>query len=263
LRIGAAIGAVVGKLDQKVLPGTSNAAARFFGFRIDSLKAYGANVRLGAQYRISDSVTFGAVYAPKTNLTFKDGSLTANLTSVGLGFVTYRDARIQGLALPQEVDIGFAWQATPKTLWSIKLEWLNWANALGTQTITASNPTSALAAATLQRTTPLNWKDQYVVALGVAHDCTEALRVYAGFNLANNPVPSETLTPLLSPAIAQKHVTAGASYRFAGGWRLSGGALYVFPERVTYTNPSVAFLGTSAEERIEYVGVNAMISREW
>jgi len=43
-----------------------------------------------------------------------------------------------------------------------------------------------------------------VLALGVAYRPGRTT-YYGGLNFANNPVPSDTLTPLLSPAIARKH----------------------------------------------------------
>jgi long-chain fatty acid transport protein len=241
------------------------APAPFFGLDAEGLTATGVNARIGVQYVASQQLTLAMVYSSKTELDFKDGELKSNQSAAGLGIVTYRDARIEGFALPQEVSVGASWKsADAKLLLSAKLAWLNWDDALNQQTITASNPSGPAAAPSLRRDSPLNWKDQYVWAFGLAYTTDVRTTLYGGLNLANNPVPPETLTPLLSPAIARKHVTAGLSHPLGSGWRLAGGMLYVFPEKVTYTNPSLQpLLGANSEERIEYFGINAMVSKTW
>jgi len=217
------------------------------------------------QYLAADRLTLAMVYSPKTRLDFKHGILKSNQSAAGLGVVTYRDARVDGFALPQELSLGAAWQsADERLLVSAKLAWLNWSDALTRQTITASDPAGPAAAPTLRRESPLDWKDQYVLALGLAYTSAMHTTFHAGINLANNPVPPETLTPLLSPAIARKHLTAGFSRSLSGDYKLSGGMLYVLPEKVAYTNPTLQpLLGANSQERIEYFGVNLMIGRSW
>lgn len=253
LRLGASVAAVLGTLEQKLFPNTAS------GIAAEDLRATAINVRLGAQYLACDHVTLALVYSPKTELDFKDGTLRSN--QGGGNIVTYREARIEGFALPQELSFGAAWRAD-RLLVSFKLAWLNWDDAINQQTLTASDPDRPTPLPTVRRETPLNWEDQYVWAFGLAYTPARTT-YYAGFNLANNPVPPETLTPLLSAAIARKHLAAGVSHPLPDGWRISGGMLYVFPEKVTYSNPSLAALGSSSEERIEYFGVNAMIGRTW
>ena len=266
LRIGGTLAAVFGTLEQKLFPGTSLLApAPFFGIDAEGLKATGVSARVGLQYLASDRLTLAAVYSPKTKLDFKDGTLKSNQSAAGLGVVTYRDARIEGFALPQELSFGTAWKSEgERLLVSTKFAWLNWNDALNQQSIIASDPSGPAAVSSISRDSPLNWKDQYVFALGLAYKTDIGTTIYGGFNLANNPVPRETLTPLLSPAIARKHLTAGFSHPLEGGYKLSGGILYVFPEKVTYTNPSLQpLLGANSEERISYIGINAMLSKSW
>jgi long-chain fatty acid transport protein len=267
VRLGASVAAVVATLEQKLFPGTSLIApAPFFGLELEDLVATGVNVRLGMQYLLSDKVTLGVVFSPKTKLDFEDGTLKSNQSAAGLGVVTYRDAKVEGFALPRELGVGIAW-SSDKLLLSAKLAWLNWEDALEQQSIRAADPSGPAAVVNLQRDSPLNWDDQYVFALGLAYTTDFRTTLYGGFNIANNPVPPETLTPLLSPAIARKHLTAGFSHPLSGdwkGWKVSAGMLYVLPEQVTYTNPALQpFLGANSEERIEYLGFNAMVGKAW
>src|SRR5439155_773183 len=105
LRLGAALTGVFGTLTQKLFPGTSVLApAPFFGIDVDGLEAKGLNARLGLQYLASSQLTLAAVYSPKTKLDFDGGTLRSNQSAAGLGVVTYRDARIDGFALPQEAS---------------------------------------------------------------------------------------------------------------------------------------------------------------
>lgn len=266
LRVGVSLSLVYATLEQKLFPGTSLVApVPFFGLDVDGLWASGANARLGAQYLASNRLTLAMVYAPRTRLDFKDGTLRSNQSAAGLGVVTYRDARIEGFALPQELSLGAAWKSNDERLLvSAKLAWLDWSDALRRQTIIASDPGGPAAAPTLRRESPLDWKDQHVLALGLAYTTAARTTFQAGVNVANDPVRRETLTPLLAPAIARRHLTAGFSRALRGGYRLSAGMLYVLPEKVTYTNPSLRpLLGAESEERIEYVGVNVMIGRSW
>jgi long-chain fatty acid transport protein len=264
LRLGLSLMAVRATLEQKLFPATSvGGPAPFFGIDVDGLEASGINARLGLQYVASSALTLAAVYSPKTKLDFDGGTMRSNQSAFGLGTVTYRDARIDGFALPTEASVGAAWRAAEgRTLVSVKLAWLNWSDALNDQTLRASDPAGPAAAPSITRVSPLNWDDQYVLAIGLAYE-PGAIRYYAGVNFANNPMPAETTTPLLSPAIARKHLTAGLSLPLSAGFRLSGGALYVMPEKVSYTNPALQPLIGAAEERIEYFGVNLMLSRAW
>lgn len=266
LRVGASIALVVGTLEQKLFPNTSLVApAPFFGVDVGDLRATGVNARFGLQYAASDRLTLAAVFSPKTELDFKDGRLRSNQSAAGFGIVTYDNARIEGFALPNEASVGAAWKAAGgRLLLSVKLAWLNWNDALDRQTLTASEPTGPAAAPSLRRESPLDWKDQHVLALGAAYTTAGRSTLYAGVNFANNPVPPGTLTPVLSPAIARRHLTGGFAHPLGSGYTISAGALYVFREKVSYTNPALQpLLGANSEEQIRYLGVNLMLSKAW
>lgn len=266
LRLGGALSLVVATLEQTLFPRTSVLApAPFFGVDVDGLRASGVNARLGVQALPADRLVLAAAYSPETRLDFKAGTLRSNQSAAGFGVVTYRDARVEGFALPEELSVGAAWSSDDeRILLSAKLAWLNWSDALRKQTLVAADPAGPAVAPALRRESPLEWKDQHVLALGLAYAPRRRTTFYAGVNLANNPVPPEALTPLLSPAIARKHLTAGFTHPLGQGYRLSGGMLYVVPEKVTYTNPSLQpLLGANSEARIEYFGLNLTIARSW
>ena len=113
----------------------------------------------------------------------------------------------------------------------------------------------------VSQTSKVNWRDQTVIALGLAHRFSTGMTAYAGFNYARSPGPPETLTPLLT-AIAQRHLTGGLAWRFADGWTAGSAFEYQIGRRVACRNPNVP-LGESAEERSRYIAINFMLGRRW
>ena len=262
LALGASVAAIYSRVEQRVFPNTSVIApVPFFGLQLKGVDGVNPGFRAGAQYKVDGRWVLGATFAPKASLTMDGGSAVVNMTAAGLGAVTYRDVRLSGLALPREVAVGAAWQATNRTLLAVKLEWLNWADALKSSTLTLNSPSQPGAPPSIVSVAALDWTNQTVIAIGVAHKVDERTTLRAGFNYGANPIPAHTTSPLLA-AIAEKHFSAGGSHRFENGWELGGGLEYQPGARVSYSNPQ-APLGVNAEERNKYVAVDVMLSRRW
>jgi long-chain fatty acid transport protein len=105
------------------------------------------------------------------------------------------------------------------------------------------------------QTVRLDWRDQYIIALGAAHDLNDRVTLCGGFNYVAVP------RPLLAP-IGEKHMTAGARWNLSDSWILSGAVEYLLPKKVTYNNPELPF-GPGAHERNEYIAVHLMLGRRW
>jgi len=183
------------------------------------------------------------------------------MSAVGLGKVTYRDSSIDGMALPQEVGVGVAVRPVPPLLVAVKVAWLDWSGALETSTLSASSPDNPGAPPALSLPSTMNWSDQFVFAIGVAYDLTEKAVLRAGYNYGSNPIPANSLNPLLA-AITEHHVTFGGGYAFSTKWQLSGAVEYSFNNAVTYQNPELPF-GSGAEEENESIAAHVMLSRRW
>ena len=253
-------------MKQQVFPGTSvvdpvDPSRNFFGVYLKDARGVQVGVKLGAMWKPAPDWTFGATFSPKIAIDARNGEGAVNLSAIGLGIVKYREARIEGFALPREVAVGAAWQATPRTLLSVKLEQLDWSNAIRSLTIALTEPVNPAAPSIIAQTSRVGWRDQLVIAVGLAQSLTDRLTGYAGFNYARNPAPSETLTPLVV-AVGERHATAGLAYRITEGWAASGALEYQFPNRVSYNNPNFP-LGQNAEERTSYIALDLMISRRW
>ena len=266
LTIGAAAPLNVLVAKQRVFPDTSvlnvnDPARSFFGLKLDGARSVRLGLRLGVLWKASEQWTLGATCSPKTKLDAKHGDAELNLTALGLGVVAYRNASIEGFALAREIALGAAWQATPRTLVSLKLAHLDWSDALRNVTVTLSEPANPAAPARISQTSQVGWRDQVVSAIGLAHQLSDAFTAYAGFNHARNPAPNETLTPLLA-AIATRHVTGGFAIRLDDGWVASSALEYQLLQREAYNNPNIP-VGMPSEERSRYVALNAMVSRRW
>jgi long-chain fatty acid transport protein len=266
LAVGTALNIHYASLKQRVFPNVSvinstSSAQTFFGTEIENASSLQVGAKLGALYKPTPMLSFGFTYSPQVKLPFDNGELVANFSALGLGTVTYRDVQLRGLALPEEIAGGFAWQATPSLLLAVDLMWSNYSRALRTQTLTASNPNNPLAPPTITSTAALDWRNQTVIAAGLAYTPDDATRLYGGVNYGRNPIPSDTLNPLLA-VIGELHFTAGFARRLSDLWSVSAALEYLVPKQVTYYNPQLPF-GPGAQERVSYIGVVLMLSRRW
>ena len=266
LSLGVALNAHYSSLKQRIFPNTSvadaaNPAHSFFGTSIDNASSVRIGGKFGALFKPTSDLSLGLTYAPEVKIPFDNGKLSANLTALGLGMVTYREIHLTGFALPKEIAAGIAWQASAQALLAFDLMWSNYSHALKSQSLRASNPDNPAAPPTIASTAPLDWHDQTVFAGGLAYALDDATRVYGGVNYGRNPIPSETLNPLLA-SIGEWHLTSGFACHIGDLWSLSAALEYLVPKKVTYDNPNLPF-GPGAQERNSYLGVTIMLSRRW
>ncbi len=137
---------------------------------------------------------------------------------------------------PQEVGMGLSWRPTERVLLETDVKWLDWHGARGYES--------------------LDWKNQWVFALGAEFRVAPRLKLRCGYNYARNPVrnhdgwdPSsrvsmegpgmnrldyEFLRVVGFPAVVEHHLTAGI------GWDVS--------EEVTFNMAVVRGFRNSIEE---------------
>ncbi|MBX3665461.1 MAG: outer membrane protein transport protein [Burkholderiales bacterium] len=259
---GATLSLLYGGLRQDLFPATSavTPGGPFFGAALDRARGHGFGAKFGLMHQLTPAVTIGATYATKTRLPLGGGRLRLNMNAVGLGQVTYSDVSVDGLAFPQQAGAGFAWQLSERLLWSAKLEWSDWSAAVKTLTQTATGPDNPAAPAVVSQTQFLGWRDQTVLATGIAYALSARDTVFAGFNYGRSPVPAERSSPIINP-IGEKHLTLGASRKLEGGYALYWGLEYQFRNTVHYNNPALPF-GPSVW-REESLALHLMLGRRW
>lgn len=260
LSLGANFGLSYASARQKFFPDTSVAGTDdspgFYGLRFDGGQSIAPNYKLGLQYRLAPALTLGVVYSSKIQLDLDGATLKLNYDALGFGRVTYRDAKLDGFALPQEFGAGLAWQATPRWLIATELNWLDWSGALKTTRLRARNPSGAELPSELQtmdlRQT-LNWKDLYAVAIGMAWNYDDKTVLRAGYDHVNNPSPESTSSPLLN-VFAKHEITLGFSHDPDEHRRLSMALQWQMPQTLRYTNPNLPF-GENARAHYEVIGL--------
>lgn len=257
LSLGASLGIVYSSIEQEFFPDTSFGGL-FAGYRLEDAAALRMGVKLGAQYRVNPSLTLAATYTEKTELPLTGGELVANYTGLGLGKVNYSDASVKGFALPREIALGVAFKPADAWLLSFKVNWLNWADAVETVTVRATDPDNGAAPAAYELVAPADWKNQWVIASGLAYTWDDRTTLYAGHNYGQNPIPRKNTSPLLA-GILEHHVTFGAARKIGQEWLLTGGIEYMLPVGEKYSSP----LFGNAEVRNEAVFFHLMLSRRW
>ena len=266
LSLGIAVPITYADARQKVFPNTSffnalDPSASFFGADLKGARTIQPGLKLGAQYRLGDTVMLGITYTNKTRLPLSGGRLVSNMSALGLGLVTYRSAQIDGLALPREVSFGAAWEPRPGILLSAKAAWLNWADSMRTSTLSASNPDNAFAPQTISAPSTNNWSNQRVFAIGAAIDLSPAVTLRAGYNYGRSPVPLDNLNPLLA-AIGERHYTAGLAHKLTPEWTIAYGIEVQQSANPKYRNAALPF-GPNAQEKSNFPAFHFMSSHRW
>ncbi len=252
-------------LKQEFFPNTSFAnpvdpSQSFFGMRMRDMDTTDFGFKVGGMYKPNDRITLAAAYTSKIDLEFDGGKLTANMSAIGLGLVTYKDVKAKVIDQPRELGIGAAIQWNKKLLLALELNWIDWSSAAKQATIRASNPNNPAAPPTLVQVTDQDWRDQYVVAIGAAYDLNDKTVVRAGYNYGRNPIPDENLNLLLAPT-GVHHLTIGLGRKLENGWRIDGAFEWNLENKTTYTNPALPF-GTDAEGISELYTFHIMLGRE-
>lgn len=255
-RVGFAAGLLYSTADQKVFPSTST--PEFSGYRIDDLAGVSGNIKLGVQYRPTADWVLAATYTSKAPIRLQDGNARVNNTGSGGALVTYGDARLNGLAFAAELGLGARHQINPRWTLVGELTWVNWSSAMQSARLLARNPDDPAAAPTFAVDTPLDWRDQYLINLGVLYQWSGDTELRFGGNYGRNPVPDRTLSPLLA-LTPETTVAAGMSHQFTQQWQANATAVYQPPVRVHYDSP---LTGPSSEETGVIV-LYLSLSRRW
>lgn len=254
--VGLSSGLLYSSARQKFFPATSTAA--FSGFRIDDLKGFSANLKVGLQYRPSPQWVLALGYTSKGKLKLEDGRMRLNNTGSGGGFLTYEDVSLEGLAFAEEFGTGVLFRAGPATSIVGEVTLLNWSAAMKSTELRARRPDSAAAPPELVIRSPLDWRDHYLVSVGLLHQLSPATELRAGLSFARNPVPSDTLSPTFA-LIGETSYTAGISHRLGPDWRMSLSGVYQPPKTQRYNSP----LTGPSSERWEVIGIYLTFSRRW
>lgn len=189
----------------------------------------GVGIRLGYLGRLSDSLTIGAAFAPKMNMS---------------RFQEYKGlfADNGDFDIPSHYAIGLAFTPSPAVTVALDYQRINY-SGVGS----VGNPSSVQAPLGAPGGPGFGWKDINVVKLGVQWRATNAWTLRAGYNRGDNPVRSEDVTfNILAPGVMKQHYTAGFSWAMSAADELSGSLMLAPRQSVSGSSLFNAVLGPGA-----------------
>lgn len=241
------------------LEGEAGSTTAFAGMDLEGLSGFGYGARYGFQYHLGE-VTIGGAYLSETDFEFRDGTMDLNLSAMGLGKVKY-DARMTGMNWPRQAGLGINWPAFSWLRVAADVDWIDWSSAMKTVKIRLNDPSNPAAPSSQAIAIPMNWKDQWVYAIGLEIRPTPDWVLRLGYNHGDSPVPDATLTPLF-PAIVEDHLTVGAGFAL-GRWQVDLGIEWGLPARQKNRNPDpqVNPFGGGSQERHSQLTTHLMLRR--
>ncbi|HWQ82127.1 MAG TPA: outer membrane protein transport protein [Ignavibacteria bacterium] len=143
---------------------------------------------------------------------------------------------------PQSAGFGLMYSPIPRLRFGFDFEWLNWSKAFENMKLTLKNGNNnnvnkmigsgGINQGDLIVEFPLKWKDAVILKFGGEYDFSEVFTLRAGYAYTTNPIPPETIIPIM-PAVLEHHVMAGFSYNLLAKLKLHMGLEYGFNNTVT------------------------------
>ena len=235
----------------------------------------GLGAKLGFTYQVDNSLTLGATYHAKTQLSDLESdnaqlsmgvTIDTGIASGGSATGTYVDNTIplsgkitvEDFQWPAMLALGATKRIGADWLIALDFKRIQWSDVLEdfTMTFEADNVASngGFAGATMTASLYQHWQDQDVISLGTSYQASTELTLRAGANFADNPIPNRYLNALF-PAITENHYTAGASYLLSDSQSIHFAASYA-PE-VSFTSAGGI---TSSHSQLNW---QLMYSRHW
>ena len=197
-------------------------------------KGNGWAYKLGAHYKVSDTLSIGGAYHSKTDISDLEGSGTFTMFPNAMfpqGGQIPTQFKVVDFQWPETFGAGVAWQATPRFMLAADVKRLQWSSSMKTFRLAMD-----MGMGFQEGAIPQNWKNQTVFMLGGQYMLTPNVAVRAGINHGKNPVPDNTLNPLF-PATVETHYTFGLGWSSGGGHSVAG-SVAIAP-KVTRTNPNM------------------------
>lgn len=176
--------------------GMSSDPAKVSGGKYDH--SSGLGVRLGYLGKLSDSVSVGASYSPKINMSKFDDY--AGLFAGGGEF-----------DIPENYALGVSFKATPAITIAVDYARINYG---GVPSI--ANASNIQAPLGLAGGPGFGWSDINLWKLGVQWQATSQWTLRAGLNVGDNPIQSRDVTfNIIAPGVMTKHLTLGGTYAYS------------------------------------------------
>ena len=216
--------------------------------------AMGWGVRIGWIGEINDKVTLGATIASRVYMS---------------EFDKYNElfAEQGDFDIPANFAVGIAVKATPKLTVAFDIQEILYGDV---NSIANTGPhltgvgAAVIGAGSGQLGTNnglgFGWEDQTVYKLGVEYVRDAKWTYRAGFNYGESPIPDTELAfNIIAPAVVEKHLTLGFTYKQAKNAELTFAYMRAFDEEQTGSFPA-AFGGGTAKLQMEQNAIEASYS---
>lgn len=178
--------------------------------------SFGYGVRIGYMGKIAPTVTIGAAYASK--MKFDEFSKYKGLFAEQGGF-----------DIPENYNLGVAWQATPVFLVALDYQRINYSDVNS-----INNPSTNQVLLGADNGPGFGWQDVDVWKLGVEYKYSQQMTLRAGYNHGDNPIEArDTMFNILAPGVVKDHATLGFTYTLASGNELTMSYMHAFKNDVT------------------------------
>ena len=194
--------------------------------------AFGYGVRIGYMGKITPTVTIGAAYA--STMKFDEFSKYAGLFAEQGGF-----------DIPENYNLGVAWQATPAVKLALDYQRINYSkvNSVGNA---SANSLLGVAPLGADNGSGFGWDDVGVWKLGMEYKYSQQLTLRAGYSHNDNPISGsdmgEVMFNILAPAVNTDHASLGFTYTLASGNEVTMAYTHAFDNKVSGADPF--FMGT-------------------
>lgn len=181
--------------------------------------AFGYGVRVGYMGKITPTISVGAAYSTKVDMQEFD-------EYKGL-FAEQGD-----LDIPENYNLGVAWQATPALQFALDYQRINYS---GVKSI--GNPSTNQTQLGSSNGPGFGWKDVDVWKLGAQYQYAKNLVMRAGYNHGDNPIGARDVTlNILAPGVIEDHASLGMTYTTSTGGELTVAYVHAFENSVSGTS---------------------------
>lgn len=174
------------------------------------VESWGFGGRLGMTYKVSPDTMLGLNYAMESQMNDLDGRATLTAIDGIAGQIPLQgNIKLRNFQMPAKLDLGLSQRLNDQWMVAFDVSQVFWKHAM--KDINVGFVTDS--GQTLNIQLPQNYKDQTILALGVAYQ-TGRWTLRGGARLATQALRSETLFAVI-PATPRKHISAGFSYAFS------------------------------------------------
>ena len=170
--------------------------------RMDGLDDWGYQGFVGATYKATDKLTFGAIYRSEADVELEGDLNFRGVTAPPLNLITSQiDKAKVDFTYPQMVNVGLKYQIADDLILMADLDWEDW-SAFGDTRIGLSGDASAI------QSFDRDWDDTWHVGFALAHKLDESQAITGGISYDSSPVSDSKRTADL-PVDEQLRLSAG------------------------------------------------------